>query len=70
MLSYKLNARRGFTPAAVAPLMRYLPNMCLRHHRKAQGRYGGTGSLHSYQPPEFHINAKGILQSQKKDTLS
>ena len=67
MLNYRLNAQGGFTPAAVAPPHAITPEQVLRHHRSAQGRHGGTGTcplLHSYQHPEFHLNGKGILQSQ------
>jgi hypothetical protein len=69
MLNDKLNAQVSFTTAAVAPPDATTPEQVLRHHRSVQGRYGGTGScplLHSYQHPEFHINAKGILQIQKE----
>jgi hypothetical protein len=47
MLNYKLNAQGGFTPAAVAPPMRQLPNSAM-YHRSAQGRYGGTGTVPSF----------------------
>ena len=66
MLNYQLNAERGFHPRSCGSHDVITPEQVLRHHRSAQGRYGGTGScplIHSYQHLEFHINGKGILQS-------
>ena len=67
MLNYKLNAQGGSTPAAVAPPNAIAPEQVTRHHRKAQERYGGTGTVppSSYRHFVFHIIAKGILPSRK-----
>ena len=57
---------RGFHPRRCGSSYAITPEQVLRHHRSAQGRHGGTGTvplLHSYQHLEFHINGKGILQS-------
>jgi hypothetical protein len=41
MLNNKLNAHRGFTPAAVAPLNAITPEQVIRHHRyKRKGSMG------------------------------
>ena len=69
MLNTKRNAHEGFTPAAVAPTMRYLPSRCYVIIAQRRSYIGGTGScplLPSYQLPEFHIHGKGILQNRKK----
>jgi hypothetical protein len=65
MLNYKLNAQGGFTPAAPASPDAINPEQVLRYHRKAQGRYGGTGTVPSFIRTSIlnHSNAKGILQS-------
>ncbi len=67
MLNYKLNSQGGFTPAAVAPPMRQLPNRCYVSSLSAGAVWGDRHCplLHSYQHLEFHINGKGIPQSQK-----
>jgi hypothetical protein len=72
MLNSKLNAK-GFHPRFCGSPDAITPEPVPRHHRSAQGRHGGTGTcplLHSYRHPEFHINVKGILQSQKLKKLS
>ena len=43
ILNYRLNTHQGFTQVAVAPPEAIAPEQVLRHHRQAQGRYGGTG---------------------------
>jgi len=48
MVYYRLNALRGFTPVAVAPPNAINPEQVIRHHRSAQGRYGGTGNVPSF----------------------
>jgi hypothetical protein len=69
MLNYKLNAQGGFTPAAVAPPMRLLPQRCYVIIAQPGAAWGDRQCplLHSYQHLEVHINGKGILQSQKKE---
>ena len=49
MLNYKLNAQGGFTPAAVAPPMRYLPNRCYVIIAQRRGGMGGQ----ALSPPSF-----------------
>ena len=61
MLNYNLNAGRGFHPRRRGSPDAITPEQVLRHHRSAQGRYGGTGScplLPLYQHPEFHMHGK------------
>ena len=67
MLNYMLNAQVGFTPAAVAPRCdnsRTGFYVIIAQRRAAWGDRH-CPLLHSYQHLEFHINGKGILQSQK-----
>jgi hypothetical protein len=54
-----LHPRRCSSPDAITP------EQVLRHHRSAQGRDRGTGTVpySSYQYFVFHIIEKGILQS-------
>jgi hypothetical protein len=67
MLNDKLNAQGDSTPAAVAPPNAKNTEQVARHHRSAQGRYGGQALSppSSYQHFVFHFIAKGILQSRK-----
>ena len=66
MLNNKLNAHRGFTPAAVAPPIRYPPN---RYYVIVTKRRSGMRGQ-ALSPPSscqhfiFYFIAKGILQSQ------
>ena len=48
MLKYKLNAQGGFTPAAVAPPMRYLPKRFYVIIAQRRGGMGGTGTVPSF----------------------
>jgi len=48
MLNYKLNIRRRFHPRSCGSPTAITPEQVLRHHRSAQGRYGGTGTVPSY----------------------
>jgi hypothetical protein len=69
MLNYNINAQGGFHPRRCGSPDAITPEQVLRHHRSSLGRHGGKGScplLPSYQPPEFHIHGKGILQSHFK----
>jgi hypothetical protein len=48
MLNFKLNAQGGFTPAAVAPPMRYLPGRCrviIAQRRGGMGEQAHVPSL-------------------------
>jgi hypothetical protein len=61
MLNYmhtlRFHPRHCGSPDAITP------KKVLRHHREAQGRYGGTGTVPSIivQHLEFHSKVKGIL---------
>jgi len=70
MLHYERNAQGGFPPPLWLPDA-ITPEQVLRHHRSAQGRYGGTGTVPSFIVPArcFQIMAKGIQQSQKIKTF-
>jgi hypothetical protein len=48
MLNYKLNARRGFHPRRCGSSDAITPEQVQRHHRSAQGRRGGTGTVRSF----------------------
>jgi len=48
MLNYQLNARRGFHPRRCGSPDAITPVQVLRHHRSAQGRFGGTGTVPSF----------------------
>jgi hypothetical protein len=55
--STAMNTHGGFTPAAVAsPKNAIDPELVLRHHRSAQGRYGGTGTVPSFIIPVLRIS--------------
>ncbi len=66
MLNNKLNAHRGFTPAAGPPLNAITPRQVLLHY--GSKRRGGMGEQSlstpsSFQYFVFHIIISGILQS-------
>jgi hypothetical protein len=48
MLNLKLNAKRGFHPRRCGSPDAITPEQVLRHHRSAQGRHGGTGTVPSF----------------------
>jgi len=48
MLNFKLNAGRGFHPRRCGSPDATTPEQVLRHHRSAQGRHGGTGTVLSF----------------------
>ena len=48
MFNSKLNARRGFHPRRCGSPDAITPEQVLRHHRSAQGRHGGTGTVPSF----------------------
>ena len=48
MLNSKLNAKRGFHPRRCGFPDAITPEQVLRHHRSAQGRHGGTGTVPSF----------------------
>jgi hypothetical protein len=68
MLTTKLNAHGGFTPASVAPPNEITPELVLRHHHSQ--RRGGMGGQarsppSSYQCFVFHSIVNGIPRSPK-----
>ncbi len=40
-------AKNASAPAAVAPPLGIIPEKVMQHHHKAQGRFGGTGTVPS-----------------------
>ncbi len=48
MLNYKLNPQGGFTPAAVAPPMRYPPDRCYVIIAQRRGGMGGQAHVPSF----------------------
>ena len=61
MLNYMLNAQRGFTPAAVAPPMRELPNRCSVIIAQ---RRGGMGDGHC--PSFIRTSILGFISMEKE----
>jgi hypothetical protein len=77
-LIFRGNARlqakrsRGFHPRRCGSPDAITPGQVLRHHRSAQGRHGGTGTVPSFIRTsilEFHTKRKGILRSLKPGTI-
>jgi hypothetical protein len=67
MFKVKLNVQQGFHHGtSVSPKMQYLLQQVIRRYHKAQGRYGGTGTVPSVFLSVLYISCqiKGILQSQ------
>jgi hypothetical protein len=56
MLNNRINAYEGFTPAAMAPPNAIDGELVIRHHRSAQGWYGGTGTVPSIIIPVLRIS--------------
>ena len=64
------NAQLQLTLKGVSPPPLWLPDaitseQMLRHHRSMRGAWGDSALSppYAYQPHEFHIKGKGILQS-------
>ena len=45
---FQAKRSRGFHPRRCGPPDAMTPEQVLRHHRLAQGRYGGTGTVPSF----------------------
>ena len=48
MLNYNAKRSRGFHPRRCGSPDAITPEQVLRHHRSAQGRHGGTGTVPSF----------------------
>ncbi len=56
MIKNRVDAHRGFTPAAVVPQNATDPEPGIRYHRSAQGWYRGTGTVPSIIIPVHRIS--------------
>ena len=67
-----VNVQQGFLPRPFSfPQNAITLKQVIRRYHKAQGRYGGTGTVPSFFLPVLRISCqiKGILQSLKIVTL-
>jgi hypothetical protein len=64
MLHYERNAHGVFTPATVAPPMRYPPGYYIIIAERRGGMGGQHGPLNYRTTLYFHIKTKGILRSK------